>query len=256
MNHLKRIRIFLKSIKNSRLYRFGAKIIAIIVLIGGIHSGIQVITGAIHNDLFSERRAYKGLSLGRSIDYVDTLFGTPLVSNEISGIGCRIYETKHTYLSALYDNETLIGFFSFLKESETIQLPYELFPKALGKFTYSDMAFPATYIDIDVQNGNMGYALYAEHHGSGRWGYYYDYIIGDCSIGAPINDEKYIFEYFSPMDTGRYYWENFGYFNDEIFMTMRDNSYPNFAGIIQSDYDIEFPTVEFYLALCDTADDS
>ena len=238
-----------------KLYKIATKLLSLLVFIGAVYGGLQAISflyKAIDGPAQQEKRAYASVSLGQGKEYIENLFGTPIMTNSVEKeLIYSVYEMEKTYFVAFYDDEKMIALFSFLKNGDSIELPFSLFPDELGSFQYSDISFPAQKIVIDNGNGNMGYGVYEEYHGSGRWGYYYNYVIGECSIGTPIKNDNYIFDYFAPGKTGKYDVKQFeGFVNDEFFST-RESYYPNFAGIVTDGYDIDFPVIEFYLTLSD-----
>ena len=98
----------------------------------------------------------------------------------------------------------------------------------------------------------MGYALYEEFHGSGRWGYYYDYIIGECSIGKCKQGKQGMLQLFSPPDAGEYKNEDFPFLTDDLYFQTRNKSYPNFAGVVKNGYKVDYPTIDSYLTICGT----
>lgn len=244
-----------KKFQQSIVYRTSAKAVAILITIGAIYGGLQAITdfsSIISSDARSEQTSYDQLSLGISNAYINDLFGTPIADKEIdNGLTYCAHETKHTYLSTIYQDESLVAFFVFLKDGAAINMPYPLFPKSLGQFTYSEMSFPAQQVNIDCGNGNLGFSLYEELHGSGRWGYYHTYVIGECSLGEPVKGSRYLYDFFGAPDSGKYSVESASFWSNDDFHNAREKSYPNFAGVIGHNVDLEFPFMDFYLTLCE-----
>lgn len=258
-NHTRVIRIgnFFRDkheqIKKGTLYKIFSAILAAIIGLGSVYGGYQAVKALLKFLIpAQDTKIYEEISMGQSCAYIESLFGVPIMSEETAdGFTYKVYETKETYFSAFYEKESVIAFFVFLKDGSSIQVPYPLFPAKLGKFTYSDLSFPAQTVILDISNGNMGYSLYAEHHGSGRWGYYYTYVVGECSIGLPIKNSHYLSDTLALSDAGQYEVDAAPFWTEQTFIDSREKTYPNFLGVISSGVDIEFPTIDFYLALCE-----
>lgn len=251
----KQISSMILKFQKCRVYRVTTKLLSFLVFIGAIYGGLQAISfiyKTLDGPTQQEKEAYASISLGQGREYIENLFGVPVTTNSVEDdLTYSVFESKKTYFVAFYDDEKMIAFFSFLKNGDSIKLPFSLFPDELGSFQYSDISFPAQKIVIDVGNGNMGYGLYEEYHGSGRWGYYYNYVIGECSLGTPIKNDNYLFDSFTPDEAGEYDVEQFKSLANDEFPLIRDSFYPNFAGVVAYGYNIDFPVIEFYLALSD-----
>lgn len=123
-----------------------------------------------------------------SDDYVESLFGTPVISIRGEGQMVESFYTLDTcVLRTVSDNNTVVAYFVTITSEECF-VPLILYDDDvynLGMITYDQ--FPMVYnhsVVIEANAESDGrFCYYGEKHGTGRWAMYNFYVLGNVAYG-------------------------------------------------------------------------
>ncbi len=212
-----------------------------------------LVNNIINEKLYKHELAdnLSSVSLGMSKNYIDELFGQPIIENEYQDV-VRWYSdhsTEETFISAgyklknsvllcLYCRKSLVAFVVAVNETNLYRIPSNMYigECCLLDFTYYDFSPDATVFEGNVPSNNDVYAYYTElYDGAGPADYNYfligsyrDYREESCADTLMLIGQDYA-------------WDNtFHYYNEEQHNTARKNTQPNVFGIVSSTFSDEF----------------
>lgn len=192
------------------------------------------------------------VSLGMSKNYVDGMFGQPMIEAEYEEtvVWYSDNQTEESFISAgyklndcvllcLYCNNSLLAFVVVVNEAHLYRIPANMYLSDcyLLDFTYADFSETIDTFEGNVPANNDTYAYYSElHYGAGPSDYNY-FILGsykdyrenaDASTLMAIGQthatgDNYLFQY----DKGEHY-------------SIRRNVQPNVFGIVNPVYASKF----------------
>lgn len=188
------------------------------------------------------------VSLGMSKNYIDGMFGQPVIeteyNKEINEIWFSNHYTEGTFISAgykladsvllcLYYNKTLEAFVIVVNKEHLYRIPANMYISDcyLLDFTYADFSEFPDKIEGNVPANNDTYAYYSElHYGAGPANYNY-FILGSYK---DYREKTYAYKL---MHVGQAYVVNgdslYPYDKEEHNL-MRKKAQPNVFGIVSS----------------------
>ena len=192
------------------------------------------------------------VSLGMSKNYIDGLFGQPIIESryERTVTWYSDYQTEEPFISAgyklknsvllcLYCDNSLVAFAVVVNEAHLYRIPANMFLDDcyLLDFTYFDFSETVYACEGNVPANNDTYAYYSElYYGAGPANYNY-FILGS------YKDYREKTDAYALMHIGQAYALNdddlYPYDKEEHYLA-RKNVQPNVFGVVSSTFSDEF----------------
>lgn len=184
-----------------------------------------------------EQLRLEKLHLGLSSQYIDSVFGIPMVKyyDPLYCSDIAIYKEPNCVVWCAYKEQETVAYIVIVKSSgklyridSNIKLPKDAY---LTQFTYSDFSDTVENFDINVPANNDDYAYYSEiYYGAGPADYNY-FILGSYK------------SYFNKDDFAELLGCQWAKSPETQIMGLRNHVAPNAFGMIQSGYEDVFSLV-------------
>lgn len=235
------------------------------IFVGVIIGIIVIVLTPIINDKITNNKIEKeikhnlnNLNLGMSDDYINGIFGNPIIKGELEKSYYGIdeegqitfttagYKLNNCVLLCLYRNNSLLAFVVVVNEKNIYKVPETIYlhDNYLLDFTYADFCaeVPSLFWG-NVPGNNDDYAYYYEiQYGGGPANYNY-FILGNYKDYI-VRDEGSNRLMWAGQDYAIKDWEWIeDKYNQEEHCKIREEVHPNVFGVVHGDYAEDFDFV-------------
>lgn len=236
------------------------------IVVGVVIGLIILIVTPLVNNIIESHKAQQNLvnnlssiSLGMSKNYIDGLFGQPIIESEWEAVTWyEDYQAGETFISAgykladsvllcLYRNESLKAFVVVVNKEHLYRIPSTMYLSDcyLLDFTYADFSEELEWFEGNVPANNDDYLYYTElFYGAGPADYNY-FVVGsykDYRDETEANDLAIIGQQYVLINEGSNIYDEriHIYYDAEEHYAARKKTQPNVFGIVSSAIADEF----------------